>query len=856
MSDKSITKVMQRLFIFATVILLSFQGFMVNMPNVQAEEVEIEVEAETEIEIEPEPEIEPALAKPEVEEVTDQSKEVAGKAEAKSIVIVKVNGKEIGQAVTNEDGKFKVEIEETQKAGTELTITATNEAGNTSEATVVTVIDITAPEKPEVNNDVTNLSKEVTGKAEAGSTVKVSANKKVIGSKTAEADGTFIVTIPAQKAGKFLSITATDNAENVSEAETVTVGAVTEKSTSFLGHINAGESHIYPNSPGEVNKVPSEKYASSVYYIKKQATYQDETYYLLSEEPNATKGVIGWMKATDVTTHKHSGVNKKKKTFYVKGTGGAGFDTAWGGSKNEVYADLKLHKNKTFAVNLTEKVGNNIWYRGILNGKQTWIHSNYVAELNSYIELSTSRLGHIKAGKSSVYSTPFNTADKKSSESFKDSVYYIKKQATYNKELYYLLSNEPSAEKGVIGWMKASEVSSHAHAGMNKKKQTLYVKGTGGAGYNRAWGGGKNHVYADLKKLKGAQFTVNLTEKIGNNVWHRGLLNGKQTWVHSNYLTELSAVYKEQSTSRLGHINAGKSSVYTTPYNKENAKSSEGFKDSVYYIKKQATFSGDLYYLLSTQANATKGVIGWMKASDVSSHVHKGMDKKKKMFYVKGTGGAGFDTAWGGSKNNVYTDLKPLENEIFHVNLTEKIGNNTWYRGLLNGKQTWIHSNFVEDITGIYKEQSTSRLGHIKGDSVIYASPFEKATESSERYEDSVYYIKKQATFKGQLYYLLSSQPSATKGVIGWMKASDVSSHTHVGVDKKAKTFYVKGTGGASFDTAWGGSNNSGYADLKLFKDETFSVNLTEKIGNNIWYRGMLNGKQTWIHSSYVATSK
>lgn len=717
-------------------------------------------------------------------------------------------------------------------------------------------LDAIGPKKPKID-PFSDIDEVLKGSAKPNSHIRVYKDEKIIGDAHADGDGRFEVSIGAHPAQTSLYVTASDAEGNESEAASikVTAGVVTEKKISRLGHIKGGESFVYSTPSIQASKKSSKEYKDSVYYIKKQATYKKEVYYLLSENPSTTKGVIGWMKASDVSSHTHSGVDKKKKTFSVKGTGGAGFDTAWGGSKNRNFADLKTHKDKTFTVNLTEKVGNNIWYRGILDGKQTWIHSAYVAEPNSYVEHSTSRLAHIKAGKSSVYSTPSNQVDKKSSESFKNSVYYIKKQTTYNKELYYLLSNNPSATNGVIGWMKASELSSHAHAGVNKNKQTLYVKGTGGAGYTRAWGGGKNHVYVNLKELKGAQFNVNLTEKVGNNIWHRGLLNGKQTWVHSNYLTELGAVYKEQSTSRLGHIKAGESSIYSTPYNKEAAKSSESYKNGVYYIKKQAVFSGNLYYLLSNRASSTKGVIGWMKASEVTSHAHKGIDKKPKTFYVKGTGGAGFDTAWGGSKNNVYTDLKPLKNEVFHVNLTEKVGNNTWYRGQLNGKQTWIHSNFVEDITGTYKEQSTSRLGHIKaGTSLIYASPFDAATnESSNNYKNKVYYIKKQATYKGQLYYLLSNRSSATNGVIGWMKASDVSSHTHVGIDKKAKTFYVKGTGGASFDTAWGGSNNSVYADLKVLKDQRFSVDLTERIGNNLWYRGVLNGKKTWIHSNYIA---
>jgi len=742
-------------------------------------------------------------------------------------------------------------------------ITAEDNAGNVeaniygSVEFVNKAVDITPPEKPTVNG-VTNLSTEITGTSEVGTIVSVSVGSEELGSVETESDGTFTLTIPTQNAGVVLSVTATDKDGIVSAVETVTVEMIAENSTSRLGHINGGESFIYTNSPGDANRISSEEFKHSVYYIKKEATYKSELYYLLSTQSSATNGTIGWMKASDISSFPHVGVDKVSKTFIVRGTGGAGFDTAWGGRKNQVYPELNLHKDEVFLVNLTEKVGNSIWYRGVLNGKQTWIHSRYVTELNAYVERTTSRLGHINGGESSIYSMPYNTEDKSSSEGYKNSVYYIKKEATYNEELYYLLSNNSSATTGTIGWMKATDISSHPHVGVDKKVKTLYVTGNGGAGFTRAWGGRKNSVYTDLRELKGEEFIVHLTERVGTATWYRGTLNGKQTWIRSNYVSELSAIYNEEPTSRLGHINGGKSSIYTSPYDQANEKSSDSYKNNVYYIKKQATFNGDLYYLLSTRPSATTGTIGWMKAADISSQVHHGLDKNKKMFYVTGNGGAGYDKAWGGRQNHVHPDLNSLKNELFIVDLTEKVGNNTWYRGVLNGKQTWIHSSFIEDVTESYSEQSTSRLAHINGGaSLIYTSPFdEAASESSNNYKNKVYYIKRQATYKGQLYYLLSNQSSATNGVVGWMKSSDLSSQAHVGIDKKVQTFYVTGTGGAGFDTAWGGRKNYVYPDLKPLRNALFHVDLTEKVGNSIWHRGMLNGKQTWIHSSYVTSSE
>ncbi|MFP7298691.1 Ig-like domain-containing protein [Neobacillus niacini] len=187
--------------------------------------------------------------KPTVNDVTDKDTSVTGKAEAGAIVEVKANGSIIGSATAGSDGTFNVKIP-VQKAGTELTITATDKAGNVSAAVKVIVKDVTPPNQPSVNQ-VTDKASSVSGSAEAGSKVEVKANGSTIGSATAGSDGKFTVTIPAQKAGTELTVTATDKADNVSAAVKVvvkdatppakpTVNEVTDKDTSVSGKAEAG----------------------------------------------------------------------------------------------------------------------------------------------------------------------------------------------------------------------------------------------------------------------------------------------------------------------------------------------------------------------------------------------------------------------------------------------------------------------------------------------------------------------------------------------------------------------------------------------------------------------------------------
>ncbi len=177
-----------------------------------------------------------APGRPIVNEVTDKSTSVTGTAEAGSKVDVKVSGAVIGSGTAGTDGKYTVTIP-VQKAGVQLAITAADKAGNVSAAATVVVKDVTAPGKPVVN-EVNDKASSVTGTAEASSKIVVKVSGTVIGSGTAGTDGKFSVTIPVQKAGVQLAITAADKAGNVSAAATVVVKDVTAPGKPVVNEVN------------------------------------------------------------------------------------------------------------------------------------------------------------------------------------------------------------------------------------------------------------------------------------------------------------------------------------------------------------------------------------------------------------------------------------------------------------------------------------------------------------------------------------------------------------------------------------------------------------------------------------------
>lgn len=168
---------------------------------------------------------------------------------------------------------------------------------------------------------------------------------------------------------------------------------------------------------------------------------------------------------------------------------------------------------------------------------QTIIDKDHPFENNEYSENAVSKMGHIKGGKSVIYSTASNSNDKVPSEQYKNAVYYIKKEAKVGNDLYFLLSEEPSAKTGLVGWMKSIDVSSHNEVLIDEDAKQFLIKGTGEA-YNRPWGGKKNLIYDDLEQFKNTDFNVNKTVKIGKNLWYYGALEEKSAWIHHSHLQE------------------------------------------------------------------------------------------------------------------------------------------------------------------------------------------------------------------------------------------------------------------------------------------------------------------------------
>lgn len=149
---------------------------------------------------------------------------VNGYAEPAAEIILLVNSKEIGKAVTEAGGTFSFSSINLPKEGKNtITATATDRAGNKSQKSAELIVTLDSkPPKLEISKpkngqtfsgDETQIK--VEGKTEPGATVKVNNSQATI-----LADGTFKSTITANEPSQIkITIVATDKAGNEEKAE-------------------------------------------------------------------------------------------------------------------------------------------------------------------------------------------------------------------------------------------------------------------------------------------------------------------------------------------------------------------------------------------------------------------------------------------------------------------------------------------------------------------------------------------------------------------------------------------------------------------------------------------------------------
>nr|WP_289812626.1 Ig-like domain-containing protein [Staphylococcus pasteuri] len=185
---------------------------------------------------------------PTVNPVTSEDTQITGKAEPGSTVTVTFPDGTTATGTTDADGNYVIDIpsNEDLKGGETLPVTATDKDGNKSDPATTVVTDTTAPTVPTVN-PVTSDDTTITGKAEPGSTVTVTFPDGTKASGITDADGNYVIDIPANedlKGGEDLPITATDKAGNTSGETKTTVTDTTAPTIPTVNPVTSDDTQI------------------------------------------------------------------------------------------------------------------------------------------------------------------------------------------------------------------------------------------------------------------------------------------------------------------------------------------------------------------------------------------------------------------------------------------------------------------------------------------------------------------------------------------------------------------------------------------------------------------------------------
>ncbi|VDZ77314.1 Large repetitive protein [Salmonella bongori] len=169
-------------------------------------------------------------------------KTVSGQAEAGSTIVIKdPTGNVVGEGKADSDGKFSVDLTTPQLSGEQLTVTATDDAGNTGPSATIEAPNVPLPETPTItaaiddatpltgtlsNNQFTNDSTPtLQGTGSAGAIIHIYANGQEIGTTAVDASGNWrfaITSALTEGENHFTAIAANLKGES-SESTTFTL---------------------------------------------------------------------------------------------------------------------------------------------------------------------------------------------------------------------------------------------------------------------------------------------------------------------------------------------------------------------------------------------------------------------------------------------------------------------------------------------------------------------------------------------------------------------------------------------------------------------------------------------------------
>lgn len=298
----------------------------------------------------------------------------------------------------------------------------------------------------------------------------------------------------------------------------VKTGTVKTSATSKMAKINSSTAQVYSKVLDVTGKNAGTK-ANNTYYVNKQATLNNETYYSLTDNTGIARG---WVKAKDLTLATRSQETKLNTQYQIKSTVNGFFNTPWGTSYQKV-SDLKANLNQKFKATKKLKVNDTTYYFGTVNNLSGWIQGKYLASLVPQVtNVKPVKLIGRTAKTGVLIYTDLQKSTKSSTKPV-DTQFYITEEATKASTKYFKLQD---IKNKVVGWINDNSINQKTHQTVSWEKAPYIV--TNPRGYVYSIPGGSNAQR--IKKLSAIPtkiVNVIRTDKVGNATWHKVLFDDK-----------------------------------------------------------------------------------------------------------------------------------------------------------------------------------------------------------------------------------------------------------------------------------------------------------------------------------------
>ncbi|MEB7656310.1 glucosaminidase domain-containing protein [Mammaliicoccus vitulinus] len=453
---------------------------------------------------------------------------------------------------------------------------------------------------------------------------------------------------------------------------------------------------------------------------------------------------------------------------------------------------------------------------------------------------------------SSVYDTTTKSATNKAGKTFN-----IGKQSTYNNQVFYLLQDSNGTP---LGWVKSSDVqlqTSAKPATSNTVKPKPVAKPAA-----------SNTVKPKPVAKPAASNTVKpkpvAKPAASNTVKPKPVA----TKPFSSPAKTVAVKYK-------GTVNPNISGVYSSVYD-TTTKSATNKAGKTFNIGKQSTYNNQVFYLLQ-DSNGTP--LGWVKSNDIRL---QNTAKPAASNTVKSKPIA---------KTTVSNTVKPkpvakpaASNTVKPKPVAKPAASNTVKPKPVakTAVSNTVKPKPVAKSTASNSVAKTVRVNYVgkvnQNISGVYTSVYDQKTVPALNKAGKTFKIGKQSTYNNQTFYLLQDNNAIP---LGWVNARDVQLQTTKAQPKAVKqatpaqpkktnaikysavnnqpialkenyTNYLIFDNTGYFYSQPHVSKNTLLGSLQNYQYAYFKVISSQQIENELWYKGILNGKTVWINSKYL----